>query len=144
MSMDGKLYRFADNLGYFASVIREPLMVKTTALAENSHYRNKYKCDHAFSIQLHLCHDYESLLSISKYDEADMKFDAVYINTFGVRTKRRHGFKIGAIVYKTKDSGLIGLDGKPLKFDSEERVNLQHYTTSDFSLEIERSEYSTE
>lgn len=140
-NLEGKTYRFADNLSYFADTIREPLMIKTTALAENSYYRNKYKCDHAFAVQLHLCHDYEELLKTTKYAEADMKFDAIYINTFGVRTKRRHGFKIGAIVNETKESKLLDSDSKPLKYHSKKRINLQHYTTSDFSLEINRSEH---
>lgn len=141
MSSEGKLYRFADNLSYFADAIREPVMIKTTTLAENSYYRNKYKCDHAFSIQLHLCHGYSELLKITKYTEADMKFDAVYINTFGVRTKRRHGFRIGAIVSEVKESQLLDSSGKPLKYRSKKKVNLQHYTTSDFSLDIDRSDY---
>ena len=131
-------YRFSDKLDY----IREPLMLKPTVLAENSFYSTKYKCNHVFSFTLHLCHSYSDLLDISAYEDMDMKFDAVYINTFGVRTKRRHGFKIGASIAKNKESSLVGFDGKPLKYRAYEKENLQHYTASDFSLEIERPDYS--
>lgn len=130
-------YRFSDKLEYN----KEPLMLKPTVLAENSFYSNKYKCNHAFTFILHLCHDYSDLLDISKYEDMDMKFDAVYINTFGVRTKRRHGFKIGTSISKIKESSLLGLDGKLLKYKTYEKENLQHYTASDFSLGIERPDY---
>jgi len=79
-SKEKKLYPFADRLSCFANIT--PVEIKAIALAENSYYGRKYNCDHGFSIELHLCHFFTDMLEITNYGEIDIRFDAVYINTF--------------------------------------------------------------
>ena len=74
-------YLFGDRLHCFAEIIRQPLRLKATAIAENSYYSTKYNCNHAFSIKLHLCHFYADMLEITGFNEMDINIDAVYIRT---------------------------------------------------------------
>lgn len=68
-----KIYRFSDNLSYFADTIRLPFIVMPTAIAENSYFGKNYDCNHVFSFKLHLCHDYMDLLSITRYGEMNRR-----------------------------------------------------------------------
>jgi len=131
-----KLYSFKDNLSYFADIIREIFIVKPTAIAENSYYSNNYKCDHAFSVNIHLCHDYGDLLNVTNYGEIDIKFDAAYINTFGVKTKRRQEFKVGAVVSEIIESQILGANGLPIKREVKKKLDLQTYSASNLDIDI--------
>lgn len=139
---DNKLYGFADRLHYFADIIRKPLIVKATTIAENSYYSKKYDCDHIFSIELHLCHDYTDLLDITAYNEIDIKLEAVYINQSGVRTRRQQGFIKGALIRKIVESQILDANGVPIKYKANEKVDLQHHTASDLSIDVNHSEVS--
>lgn len=135
------LYRFSDNLSYFADTIRKPFILKPTAIAKDSYFGKNYDCDHVFSFKLHLCHDYTDLLGITAFSGFDIKFDATYINTFGVRTKRKQGFRIGGVSKEVRESQMLGVDGKPLKYSINKKIDLQHYYASDVKIEVSRTEY---
>ena len=120
----------------FDTRVEEPLIIKTMAMANSNKYSN---CDHVFSVELHLCHSYAELLHISKYQSMDIEIDATYINTFGVRTKRKQGFRVnvGRVVTETVDSVVLDDSGLPIKKVVYKRKDsfVQHYLASDLSIE---------
>jgi len=130
------LYCFDDRLHYFHDIIKIPLVIKTTTLAENSYFRNKFNCDHAFAIELHLCHGYADLLDIKRFGEIDIQFEAVYINQVGVRTRRTQGFKLGAIITENVETPILDKNGTPMKIPKKKRMDLQPYSASEISIEV--------
>jgi len=132
-------YAFHDHMYCFAPPIKEPLVAKTTTIAENVPLRNQYNCDHTFSVELHLCHGYAGLLDIWRFDEIDIQFEAVYVNHIGVRTMRQQGFKLGAYTTETVESAILDGNGVPMKRKVKKRAGLQQYSASEIEIDFDRS-----